>query len=152
MRTSVTHQLQADVWRQPEQVWHLFDQPRLLATCIESVVDVSRLADGRWRWVLAPISVRHISVVPAATIWLDDRARPSVLRIVGEPTEPDDCLELQAEVNVSDGQQGSVVDASAVVHVDLPLPRMLRPVVRRVGSQYVRRFADDLVGALQTDV
>jgi hypothetical protein len=102
-------------------------------------------------WVLPGIAVAGLGVRAAARIRVVVDARAagrSEVRVIGTPVDGHTPCWLDVAIESVAAGAGSAVTSTFRVEVDLPLPRLTRPVAQLVLEREVTRVRDTLIGRI----
>lgn len=149
---SATHTAQAIVPFERRRVWEVLQQPALLAD-LTPLVDRIEVDGDLWRWQLSGVSALGLTVAPSFSV----RMSFEEMTDIWFRHEPQDGASEQAgadgEYHLRDHPDGTHLETSLTVRVDLPLPKAARravePVIRATVKRQGDAFGDNLLAHLQ---
>jgi carbon monoxide dehydrogenase subunit G len=122
-------------------IWRALTDPDLLPRLTPLLRRID--ADGdRWRWHMVGLEVLGVGISPVFT----ERMRFTPQTRIDYTHEPPPGVSEQAgaegSYELADVPGGTRLSIRLVLHVDLPLPRLAAPAVRRVMEATMRRMGD----------
>jgi carbon monoxide dehydrogenase subunit G len=122
-------------------IWRALTDPDLLPRLTPLLHRIDAVGD-RWRWHLVGLDVLGVGVSPVFT----ERMRFTPQTRIDYTHEPPAGVVEQAgaegRYELSDVPGGTRLTIGLALHVDLPLPRLAAPAVRRVMEATMRRMGD----------
>lgn len=134
-------------------VWAVMTDPGLLADLTPAVAEITPLDGDLWCWRMVGIDAMGISVAPSFTERMAfDHDRRTITFEHAPPDGKTEAAGARGTYVLLDTDAGAYVGIDLTAHVDLPLPRMAGPAVRKVMDKTIvaggGRFADKLMAHL----
>lgn len=135
-----------------ELVWAVLTDPDRLARMVSQVERIEVL-DGHWRWHMRGFAALGVDVRPTFTVRMH-LEQEELLRFTHDELPGErDIMGVDGEYRLRDASGGGTcVQITSVVHVELPLPRMVAKGVEKVMLLEMWRTGRGFAESLKREV
>ena len=154
MTTFRTHNDSIEAVAAPrDEVWAAMADPDLLAA-LTPLIDRIEADGDHWRWCLTSIEAMGVSIAPCFTVRMTFDEPNRITFEHDPPAGASEPAGATGHYDLIAFDGGTVLDIDMTMHVDLPLPGMLRGAVERVMDRTTQlhgdRFFANLLAHLDT--